>query len=53
MKRRPAKPGSFVYHGGMVFEIDNCGRQKPRKDIGPGTRGKFKNKHFTGRACKR
>jgi len=51
--RAPAKPGSFLYHGGMVFEVDNCGKRRPRKDIGPGTRGKFKPKFYTGKACKR
>lgn len=40
------KPGSFIYHGGMVFEIDNAGKKRPRKDIGPDYPGKFKHKYY-------
>lgn len=40
------KPGSFIYHGGMVFEIDNAGKKRPRKDIGPDYPGKFKHKFY-------
>lgn len=54
MKRRRDRPGSFLYTGGMVFEVDNCGRRRPRKDIGPGTRGRFKHKFYVPtRTCKR
>ena len=53
MKKRIDKPGSFLYAGGMVFEVDNCGRRRPRKDIGPG-HGKMKHKFFsTKKACRR
>ncbi len=46
-KKAPAfKPGSFIYHGGMVFEIDNAGKKRPRKDIGPDHPGKFKHKYY-------
>ncbi len=44
--RRVFKPGSFIYHGGMVFEIDNAGKKRPRKDIGPDYPGKFKHKYY-------
>jgi hypothetical protein len=40
------KPGSFVYHGGMVFEIDNAGKSTPRKELGPGYNGNFKHKFY-------
>jgi hypothetical protein len=54
MKRRAARPGSFLYHSGMVFEVDNCGKRRPRKDIGPGYRGKYKHKFFTPKKpCRR
>lgn len=50
----PRKPGNFTYYGGMIFEVDNCGRDRPRKDIGPGYRGKYKHKFFKpGRRCSR
>lgn len=53
-KRVVRTPGEFTYYGGMVFEIDNCGRDRPRKDIGPGYRGKYRHKFFKpGRACGR
>ena len=45
-KKAPPNPGSFVYGGAMVFEIDNNGKQRARKDIGPDYKGKFKNKFF-------
>lgn len=35
---------TFVYHGGMVFEIDSKGIKHPRKDIGPDHKGNFKKK---------
>jgi len=49
--RRPAKtfkPGQFLYYGGMVFEVDCRGKQRPRPDIGPDTKSPFKRK-FTKR----
>lgn len=39
------KPGEFVYHGGMVFEVDNEGKKHPRKDLGPGC-GEFTHKFY-------
>lgn len=48
------KPGQFLYYGGMVFEVDNCGRDRPRKDISPFHKGKFTPKFFTpGKPCRR
>lgn len=44
-KSSAAKPGSFIYHGGMVFEIDNSGTKRPRKDLGPNS-GTFKHKYY-------
>jgi len=44
-KAKLFKPGEFIYHGGMVFEIDNLGRKRPRKDLGPNS-GKFGHKFF-------
>ena len=52
-KRRADRHGSFLYYGGMVFEVDNCGkRRRPRKDIGPGYHGKYKPK-FSNKPCRR
>jgi hypothetical protein len=47
MKKKPKefKPGEFIYHGGMVFEIDNLGKKRTRKDLGPNS-GKFTHKYF-------
>jgi hypothetical protein len=46
-KKKPKefKPGSFIYHGGMVFEIDSQGKKHPRKDLGLNS-GTFKHKYF-------
>lgn len=53
-KRHVDKPGQFLYHGGMVFEVDSCGRRQPRKDLGPMTGDKFKHKFYApGKACRR
>lgn len=57
MKRRKKAvrtPGAFLYYGGGVFEVDNCGRDRHRKDIGPFHKGKFKHKFYVpGAPCKR
>ena len=38
----------------MVFEVDNCGKRRPRGDIGPSYKGRYKHKFFTrGRVCSR
>jgi hypothetical protein len=48
------RPGQFLYYGGMVFEVDNCLRRRPRKDIKPGHRGKYKHKFFKpSKSCRR
>lgn len=44
-KKVSLKPGSFTYHGGMVFEIDASGKKRPRKDLGPNS-GKFTHKYY-------
>ncbi len=44
-KAKTFKPGTFVYHGGMVFEIDNLGKKRARKDLGPNS-GTFKHKYY-------
>lgn len=49
MAKRAPKPGDFVYHGGMVFEIDDQGKERPRKDLGPDYKGNFKHKYYTGK----
>jgi hypothetical protein len=43
-KKKP-KPGTFVYGGGTVFEIDANGKKRPRPDLGPDHKGKFKPKY--------
>lgn len=52
-RRHVDRPGQFLYYGGMVFEVDNCRRRRPRKDIGPG-HGKYKHKFYKpSKPCRR
>lgn len=43
------KPGSFVYFGGYVHEVDASGKTHVRRDIGPDTKGKFKHRYYKGK----
>lgn len=44
--KKALKPGQFVYGSGMVFEIDNAARMRPRPDLKPTTKGPWKHQHY-------